>query len=183
MKNISVVYIIEEASSWRSKESINIKSNIAEDELIECKLATSLIEELKEKATILNADKLLLGFAEAQKRGIQENLESLNDFELEAKNHADSIHEKLLKSEENFETKYYELQEKFSAITKKFETEIIQTTEKLITQVELIKSFEESLNKINTYSMDRITETIQTVLTLVEKEPELVKTIFKSKLG
>ena len=44
----------------------------------------------------------LLNFAEAQKRGIQDHLESLDEFELLTKSHTDSIHEKLIKLEEDY---------------------------------------------------------------------------------
>jgi len=182
MKNIAITYKIEKSSSWRSEKGFDIKSNLADDKLIECQLAKSLVDELKEKSVMLEPDKLLLSFAEAQKRGIQDNLEALNDFDLAAKNYASSIHEKLLKTEEDFEVKYTELQEKFVTITNKFESEILKTTKKLTAQVELINNFETTLNKVDTHSMDSIATTMEKVLTLLKKDPELVNIIFKHKL-
>lgn len=183
MKNIAIAYTITKSSSWRSKEGVDIKSNLVDDKLIECQIASSLIEDLKKGSALLDPDKLLLGFAEAQKRGIKDNLKSLNDFELSAKNHSNSIQENLLKTEIDLELKYNTLMEKFSAITDKFDSKLISTEKKLTKQINLIKKLELKIKEINTYSFDNISESIQKIINLIEKDPELVKMIFNKKLG
>ena len=183
MKEITITYKITETDSWRSKEGINIKSNLAEDKLIDCQLAESLVTELKEKAHLLDADKLLLSFAEAQKRGIQDNLEALNDLELAAKNHSDSIHQKLMETEEDLEQKYDELAEKFQTVTAKFDKNLTATTEKLTQQIENVKTIEKSLASINTYSFEAVIKTFNDLLKIINKDPELVKLVFKHKFN
>ena len=68
MKSFKLVYKITEPSSWRSKDGIDIKSNLADDELIDCRLAKSLVETIKTEAAVLEPDKFILAIAEAQKR-------------------------------------------------------------------------------------------------------------------
>jgi hypothetical protein len=183
MKQFELVYTIEKSGSWRSEKGLDIKSNLSDDELVDCRIASSLVKDMKEGAVLLEPDKLLLGFAEAQKRGIQDNLAALNEFELTAKNNADSVHQKLLTLENESETKYNELLEKFSAITNSFDEKINKVSEKLIKQLDVIKAFDEKFKTINAWSFDTVSESISKVLTLIEKDPELVKIVFKNKFG
>ena len=80
MTTFNLVYTIEEASSWRGKESIKIKSNLADDKLIECEIAQSLVEYLRKESAVLEPDKFLLSVAEAQKRNLQTLLEDMDNI-------------------------------------------------------------------------------------------------------
>ena len=93
MKTFELVYTIEAASSWRNKEAIKIKSNLADDKLVDCELSQCLVDYLKTEAAVLDPDKLLLTIAEAQKREIQTSIENMDDMAIQAKVHADKAYE------------------------------------------------------------------------------------------
>ena len=181
MKSFELSYTIVEGDSWRDKNSINIKSNLADDKLIDCKLALSLVEQLKEGSAVLEADKLLLNIAEAQKREIQTNIEQLDDMALQAKVNADKAHEVLTNISEDSETKFLELEKSFSAIEKKFTDKIESSTRKIEQNLEFLTLVEEKLNKINSWSLDKLSEAIKQILELTAKDPKLIKLVLEHK--
>ena len=179
---LNVVYEITKGDSWRSAEGFAIKSNIADDNLIDCQIAKSLVEHLKEESVMLEPDKLLLSLAEAQKRGIEENINDLDDLELNAKNRADSIHEKLLKTFQDSEKKFEELELKFSETSNRFVDKISKTKDSLDSEVEYLSSVSAKLNKVDGFSLERLSETLKALISLVEKDPELVKLVLENKI-
>lgn len=180
-RKIDVVYEIEKSSSWRSEEGVDIKSNITSDELIYCRLSKSLIDVLKKESAMLDPDKLLLGFAEAQKRGIECKIEALNDLELRTKNIADTVQEKLVKAYEDSEKKYDELEEKFSEISDKFSKKVETTKDSLEKQMKYLTSVSEKLNAIDNYGLEKLTGTLKQLISLVEQDPEIVKLVLNNK--
>ena len=178
---LNVIYEIKENDSWRGKEGIKIVSNIAKDETVSCEIASSLVEHLKKESAMLEPDKLLLSFAEAQKRGIQENLEALEDMELTAKNRSDKIQEKLLKSYEDAETKYTELEEKFTKTSDKFCHKLHSTRESLDKEMKYLGDISKKLSEVDSYGLERLSETLKQVISLVEKDPDIVKLVLDKK--
>jgi ElaB/YqjD/DUF883 family membrane-anchored ribosome-binding protein len=176
--NFKVVYAIENGDSWE-KDSIRIKSNIADDELITCRLSKSLVEHLKKESAVLEPDKLLLGFAEAQKREIEENLKGLTDIELNIKNLSDSIHQKLIESCDEHEKKYFELEKKFEETSKKINEKLSGTKQALDKDVEKVGKVYESLKKINEYGLGNLIQSVEKVLELAEKDKELAKLVLE----
>ena len=180
---LDIVYKIGKSESWRSKKGVKIESNISKDELIECEIAQSLVDYLKKESAILEPDKLLLGFAEAQKRDIQANLEAFNDMELTAKNTADAVQQKLLKSYNDSEEKYLALEKKFTETRKKFIEKINSTSEKFKDELEYLEKISEKLSKIDNYGLERLSTTLSKIIELVEKDKDIVKIVFNSRLN
>lgn len=177
--NMKVVYTIGKSDSWDSKDSISIKSNIADDKLIKCQMSKTLVEHLKKESVFLEPDKLLLGFAEAQKREIQENLKGLTDIELNIKNLSDSIHQKLIESSEKHEKKYFELEEKFSETSKKIKEKLSDTKQSLDEDVEKVDKIYEKLRKINDYGLGNLITSVSKILELAEKDKDLAKLVLE----
>ena len=176
---VNVVYEVKENDSWRGEEGLKIVSNIAKDETVNCSIAKSLVEHIKKESVMLEPDKLLLGFAEAQKRGIQDNLEALEDFELTAKNRADKVQEKLLRSYEDAENKYNELKKKFCEIQDKFCNNIISSREKVDEQVKYLTTIHEKLDSIDNFNLEKLSKTLELVISLVEKDADIVKLVLE----
>ena len=181
MKTFELVYTIESASSWRGKEAIKIKSNLADDKLVECELSQSLVEHLKTEAAILDPDKLLLTIAEAQKREIQTSIESMDDMAVLAKAHADKAYEILSNISEEAETKYAEIEKKFSATEKRFKDKMLSTSESIKTHMEKLSAIEEKLIKIDNWKLEKLTSSLKQITELVEADPELVKLVLDYK--
>ena len=181
MKTFDLVYTIESASSWRGKEAIKIKSNLADDKLVECELSQSLVDHLKTEAAVLDPDKLLLTIAEAQKREIQNSIESMDDMAVLAKAHADKAYEILSTIAEDAETKYAEIEEKFVATEKRFKDKMLSTSESIKTHVEKLSVVEEKLTKIDNWSLEKLTETLKQLIKIIEADPELVKLVLDYK--
>jgi len=181
MKTFELVYTIESASSWRGKEAIKIKSNLADDKLVECELSQSLVDHLKTEAAVLDPDKLLLTIAEVQKREIQNVLESMDDMAIQAKVHAAKAHEILSTIAEDAETKYEEIEKKFSATEKRFKDKMISTSESIKTHIEKLTVVEEKLTKIDNWSLEKLTETLKQLIKIIEVDPELVKLVLDYK--
>lgn len=177
----NVVYQIKNGESWRSKESIDIKSNL-DEEMVECRISKSLVDYLRTESAMLEPDKLLLHFAEVQKREIKLNLESLDDMTLRSETLGKEINKRILKTYSDNEKLYEDLQEKFEEVTNKFRTQISLSDESLDGNMKILSEVSEKLEKINSYSMERIGETLKQLIDLVEKDPELVKIVFKQKL-
>ena len=181
MKTFDLVYTIEKASSWRNKEAIQIKSNLAEDKLIECELAESLIEYLKTESVILEPDKLLLTIAEAQKRDVQTSIESLDDMSIQAKIHADKAHEILSTIAEESEEKYFKIEKTFSDTEKRFNAKMKSTAENIKQDLTILTAVEEKLKAIDNWQLTKLTEALQQVVKLAEVDPELVKLVLNYK--
>jgi len=178
---LDVVYEIKEPDSYRSKEGVAIKSNIADDSLVDCQIAKSLCEYLKKESVMLEPDKLLLGFAEAQKRGIQENLESLDELELNAQNKSKYIHEAMIKMFDDSEVKFEELDGKFSETQKRFTGKIESTKKSLEKNMEYLNSVSEKLTKIDSYGLEKLSDTLVKIIQLVENDKDIVKLVFENK--
>lgn len=178
---LNVVYEIKDPDSYRNKKGLNIKSNIADDELVDCQIAKSLVDHLKKESAILEPDKLILGFAEAQKRGIQENLESLDDLELNAQNKSKTIHEKMIKLFDDSETKFEELDKKFSETQRRFDGKIESTRKSLEKNMEYLNSVSEKLSNVDSYSLERLSDTLKKIIELVEKDSKIVSLVLNHK--
>lgn len=178
---VSVVYEIKENDSWRGSEGIKIVSNIATDETVGCEIAKSLVDYLKKESAMLEPDKLLLNLAEAQKRGIQDNLEALDDFEITAKTRSDKVHAKLLKSYEDIEGKYEELQTKFLETSDKFCNTITKSKEKIDKELEYLGDVQQKLMNIDSYSLERLSTTLEKILALCETDSEIMKLVLNHK--
>lgn len=181
MKTFDLVYTIEEASSWRAKEAIKIKSNLSDDKLIDCEIAQSLVEYLKKESATLDPDKLLLSVAEAQKRGIQTIIEGLDDISLQTEVNVDKAHETLLAISDETDNKYAEIEKKFSDIQKRFTDKMNNTTKSIKADLEKLSVVEEKLNKIDEWKLEKLISTIQQIIKLTEADPELVKLVLDYK--
>lgn len=181
MKTFELAYTIEEASSWRSKEALKIKSNLADDRLIDCEIAQSLVEYLKKESAVLEPDKLLLSIAEAQKREIQTILDELSNIELQAKVNADKAHETLLNISTDAEKKYEELVDKFGDIQKRFTDKMKSTTESIKVDLAKLTDVEEALNKIDNWKLKELSLALEQINKLVAADPELVKLVLAHK--
>ena len=181
MQTFTISYRIEPGDSWRDKNSINIKSNLADDKMLECKLSESLVEYLKKEAAVLDPDKLLLTIAEAQKREIQNSIESMDDMAVQAKVHADKAYEILSTISNEAETKYEEIEKKFSDTEKRFKDKMISTSESIKTHIEKLSAVEEKLTKINNWSLEKLTENLKQLIKIIEADPELVKLVLDYK--
>ena len=179
--NFKVVYEIKEGNSWRSKNGVVIKSNIAEDELVECELAKSLVEHLKTKSATLDPDKLLLGFAEAQKRGIEENLEAMDNLTLRAKNVSESMQAELLKTFEDAEGKYKALEEKFEETNNLFANKIKSSIKKIEEDTSKVEEVMKKLTAIDDWKFSNLADALTKILSLVQEDKELVKLVLESK--
>jgi len=176
-----LVYTIEERDSWRNKQGLKIKSNLVDDELIDCDIAESLITQLKEGSAMLEADKLLLGIAEAQKRAIETSYQELTDMALQAKVNADTAHKTLIAITLEAENKYEEMEKVFSATEQRFKKHIIETTKEIKQSIKQLADLKSSIIDINTYSLDKLTETLKQLIKLTETDPELVKLVLNHK--
>jgi FAD/FMN-containing dehydrogenase len=177
-----VVYEVTERESWKkSEDNLAIKSNIAGDEMIECDIAKSLVTYLKKESAMLQPDKLLLGFAEAQKRGLEENLENIDDMALRAKNSAGKIKEALYQSYDEAEKQYEELENKFSETRKRFEDKINATRTAIEADMKSIEAMSKKLSEINNFELSRLADALQKILALVEQDKELVKLVLSKK--
>jgi len=181
MQTFTLAYRIEPGDSWRDKNSINIKSNLADDKMLECRLSESLVEYLKKEAAILEPDKLILTIAEAQKREIQTVLENMDDMAIQAKVHADKAHEILSTIAEESETKYEEIEKKFSDTEKRFKDKMLSTAENIKTHMEKLSVIDEKLTKIDNWSLEKLTETLKQLIKIIEVDPELVKLVLDYK--
>jgi len=181
MKTFDLVYTIEKASSWRSKEAIKIKSNLADEKLVECEIAQSLVKYLKTESAVLEPDKLLLTIAETQKREVQTSIESLNDMSIQAKVNADKAHEILSSIAVDAEEKYDEIEKKFSITEKRFNGKMKATSEKIKQDLTILTEVEETLKTIDNWQLTKLTEALQQVVKLVESEPELLKLVLNYK--
>ncbi len=181
MKSFELVYTIEEAASWKSKEAIKIKSNLSEDKLINCEIAQSLIEDLKEGSAILESDKLLLTIAEAQKREVQTSIESLNDMAVQAKVNADKAYEILSTIAVDAEKKYEKIEKKFSATEKRFNEKMKSTSENIKQNLIILTEVEEKLKAIDNWQLTKLTEAVQQIVKLAETDPELIKLVLNYK--
>jgi len=183
MKTFSLVYKIEPGDSWEDKNSIRIKSNLADDKLIRCQLSESLIEALKKEAVILEPDKLILTIAEAQRREIRTAIEGMDDMAIQAKVHSDKAHEILSTIVEEAELKYEEIEKRFSDTEKRFKDKMISTASSIKTHLEVLSTVEEKLIKIDNWKLDHLNESLTNLIKLVEHDQDLVKLVldFKTK--
>lgn len=182
MKTIELSYTIEESkSSYRYKDGIVIKSNLADDELVECRLAKSLVDTLKLEAAVLEPDRLVLAIAEAQKREIKTSIEALDDMTLEAKIHSDKAYEHLSTIALEAETKYEEIEKKFASTEKRFNEKMSSTAANIKKDLEKLTAIEEKLTKINNWSLEKLAESINQLIKLAETDPELVKLVLEYK--
>lgn len=181
MKTFTLAYKIEPNESWRDKNSIKIKSNLADDKMLECSLSESLVEYLKKEAVILEPDKLLLTIAEAQKREVQTALENMDDMAIQAKVHADKAYEILSNISEESDKKYNEIEKKFSDTEKRFKDKMIATSESIKLHLEKLTFVEEKLTKIDEWKLTKLAEAVQKIITLAEADPELVKLVLDYK--
>ena len=178
---MNIVYEVKEGDKWRDKESIDIKSNIADDKLIDCKIAKSLVEHLNKESALLEPDKLLLKIAEAQKREIELNLEALDDMALTTKTRAEKVHQNILEASLDSEQKYEELQNKFNETTQKFRQEIADTTDSLKDDMAKLETVSKRILEIDSYGLERLEETLRKLVALVEQDPEIVKLVLNYK--
>jgi len=181
MKSFELTYKITAPSSWRSQDGIDIKSNLADDELIDCQLAKSLIETLKTDSAILEPDKLILAIAEAQKREIETSLSEMDDMAIQAKVHADKAHEILSATALESEEKYLEIENRFSEIESRFNSKLTITATKIKKSMEELSTVEEKLNQINNFSLERLTDVLKQIIQLVNTDPELVRLVLDHK--
>jgi len=180
-RKVEIVYEIKEGNLWRNDKSLIIKSNIADDELIDCQLSKSLVDLLKKEASILDVDKMLLGFAEAQKRGIEENLEALDEIALKAKNSADKMHQELLKAYDDNEKKYIEIETKMDETKERFSKGINQSTKELGQSIEIAEHVSKRLMEIDNYKLEKLADSVNKIVKLAESDSDLVKLILNYK--
>jgi len=181
MKSFKLAYKITETSSWRDSNGIDIKSNLADDELIECQLAKSLVETLKTESAVLEPDKLILAIAEAQKREIETSLANMDEMAIQAKVHADKAHEVLAAVALDAEEKYTALEKKFTETEAKFNTKMTTTATAIKKSMEELSTVEEKLNQINNFSLEKLTDVLKQLIQLVNTDPELVKLVLNHK--
>jgi len=176
-----LVYTIGERDSWRGKDGLAIKSNLAEDTLVECDLPKSLVDHLKEAAVTLEADQLLLSIAEAQKRAIETRYEDLDDMALQAKVISEKTHLTLLDISEDAESKYEQIEAIFSVAQKRFEKHINTTTAEITQSLEQLTEIKKVLIEIDNYSLTKLTATLEQVNKLVKDDPEVLKLVLQHK--
>lgn len=180
MKSFELTYTIEEDSSWRGKDGIKIKSNLADDKLINCEIAKSLVDHLKTESATLDPDKFLLAISEAQKREIQTSLENM-DMALQAKIHSDKAHEILSTISSDAEERYSEIEKKFSETEKRFTEKMNSTSEKIKKDLAVLTEVVAKLTAIYDWKLKNLTESLAQVTTLFEKDPELMKLVLEFK--
>ena len=176
-----VIYEVKERESWRGKEGIKIQSNIAGDELVECDISKSLVEYIKKESAILKPDQIILGFAEAQRRGIEDNLKSLDDVSLRVKNLSEESHKRLMDSYNDLEEKYYELEKKFNETKNRFQNNIQDTSAAINEQIKSIDQVSEKLSKVDNYGLERLVNTLNKVIELVNSDKEIVRLVLDMK--
>lgn len=181
MQTFTLTYRIEPGDSWRDKNSIKIKSNLADDKMIICELSESLVEYIKKEAVVLDPDKLILTIAEAQKREIENQLANMDDMAIQAKVHADKAYEILLTISEKAEAKYGEIEKKFSDTEKRFKDKMIATSESIKTHLEKLNAVEEKLTKLDDWKLTKLSEVLQQIIKLADADPELVKLVLAYK--
>jgi len=181
-KTFEICYEIKKGDSWRP-DSIKIDSNLSTDPMIDCSLPKSLIDVLVKESATLEPDKMLLSLAEAQRRGIQENLEALDDMALNVKNRANKVQEKLMEVYEENDKKYCELEKRFCDTRDKFETKLKETKRSIEKNIKEMDTLSKKLLEINNYDLSHLATTLETLVKLSEKDSELVKIVldYKSK--
>lgn len=178
---MNVVYEIKDGESWRGSEGIDIKSNIADDKMVDCRIAKTLIEHLKKSSATLEPDKLLLKIAEAQKREIELNLEALDDIALQSKSRAEKVQEKILEIGIASEQKYDEFSKKFKDISQKFRSEVEATSESLKKDMEKVENLSKKLSEIDNYGLENLGKTLEQIIALANQDGELLKLVLKHK--
>jgi len=178
---MKVVYEIKEGESWRGSEGLDIKSNIADDKMVDCRLAKTLVEYLKKEAVALEPDKMLLRIAEAQKREIELNLEALDDMALQSKSRAAKVQEKILERGIESEQKYEEFSKKFKDISQKFRSEVDSTSESLKKDMEKVENLSKKLSEIDNYGLENLSKTLEKIIALASEDSELLKIVLDYK--
>ena len=176
----NVVYQIKKGDSWRGKDSIDIKSNL-DEEMIDCKISKSLVDYLIKESAMLEPDKMLLNFAECQRREIELNLESLDDVTLRFKTYAEEANKRISEAYEENEKQRDELEKKFNTTVKKFKTGIAESEESIKQNTSSLIAVSDMLTKIDSYGLNNLMETLKTLNRLIEKDRELVTLVLANK--
>lgn len=176
----NVVYQIRKGDSWRGKDNIDIKSNL-DEEMVDCRISKSLVDYLIKESAILEPDKLLLNFAECQRRELELNLESLDDVTLRFKTYAEDANKRIMAAYEDSEKQRDELEKKFNATVKKFKNGIVESEDSIKQNMATLQIYSDSLTKIDNYGLDNLLKTIATLNSLIDKDRDLVKLVLEQK--
>lgn len=167
----NVVYQIKKGDSWRGKDNIDIKSNL-DEAMVDCRISKSLVDYLIKESAILEPDKLLLNFAECQRRELELNLESLDEVTLRFKTYGEEANRRILESYEENEKQRDELEKKFNATVKKFKTVISESEESIKQNTKSLSDISDMLSKVDNYRLDNLMETLKTLNSIIEKDWE-----------
>jgi len=181
---ISIVYNINDEKNYNYNRSeqkgITIKSNIADDELIECDISKTLVEKLLKESSSLKPDQLLLEFAELQKRGIESSIENLGSVELELKAKSGKINEALEELLKDFDDKSCESLEKIWEKMETMQSDILDRFKEFKPMIDKLESIKKSTDNINNWQMNNFSESLDKLIKIQNENPELLKFIAKN---
>lgn len=176
----NVVYQIKKGDSWRGKDNIDIKSNL-DEEMVDCRISKSLVDYLIKESAILEPDKLLLNFAECQRREIELNLKSLDEVTLRFKTYGEEANKRILEAYEENEKQRDDIEKKFNTTVKRLKASISESEESIKQNTKSLSDISDMLLKIDSYGLNNIMETLKTLNSIIEKDGELVKLVLEHK--
>lgn len=174
-KTIEIVYTVKPKGEkdWQNNK---IVSNV-EEKSVTWEIPESLSKEIIEKSNDGLEARLLLEYAEMQKRNLQYEIEGLDNLELTIKTKTDSVKQMLesvlIEQDKVFESKHKEINEKIN----KFEDMVENSTKQIKNISKPIDEFSATISKINAWGVKDFFETIEVISKLQEKNPNLMKFI------
>lgn len=177
---VTVKYTIEEEDSWRSQKGFKIKSNIADDELIECRLAKSLVDYLKKESVILEPDKLLVKLAECQKRNLESTIEGLDDIELKIQTQTSRVSESIKDACLTYEAEKEKLYDRMDKSINSLSNKLDKANNKIDKESQKLFDLRKTINNLDDSTLDRIITTIEGLSRLIEKDKDLAEIVFSN---
>jgi len=174
-----IIYKIEETNDYMGK-GMQIKSNLTDDDLQSCKISKSLVDYLLKNSATLEPDKLLITFAEAQKRQLELELENLDDLTLSAKAKADDFFNKRSELENSYEEKFAEFEKSCSSASEKVHSRLERDSNAINSQIEKMEGLSKKIRNIDDYKLEQISKSISLLLDLINKDEKLVKLVLEN---
>ena len=176
--SFEITYIIKEISDYMGKKNV-IESNIKE-EMVKWEISKSLSDKLLDKACVYAPQQLLVEYAEMQKRGLEIEIEHLDDLELTIKTKTDKIKESLesalTKQEEVFEEKKKEIYESVN----KFREIVRENADQIQEIVEPVNQAKKTIDSLDSHALRSFFETVSDIIKISNNNPKLLSFIVEN---
>jgi hypothetical protein len=73
------------------------------------------------------------------------------------------------------------LEKKFSGTQKRFTDSLNQTRESIESEIKTVELISKKLSEIDNYGLERLSETLKKIISLVETDKELVRLVLENK--